>query len=80
MKNEKKFISFLRMKTILESRTLTKAILRLPKEERRVFILVYLKNYSLKQLCNALRITKAEAITLKEKALDDFFWNIEKYE
>ena len=68
------------MKTILESRTLTKAILRLPKEERRIFILVYLKNYSLKQLCKALRITKTEAITLKEKALDDFFWNIEKYE
>ena len=80
MKNEKSFISFQRMKTILESRTLTKAILRLPKEERKVFIMVYLKNYSLKNLCHSLKISRQDAITLKEKALDDFFWNIEKYE
>lgn len=80
MQNRGLNISLRRLKTILLSKTLTKAILRLPKEERSIFIMTYVRGFPLYKVCRTLKISRKEAIQLKEKALDDFFWNIEKFE
>ncbi len=72
--------SLMRLQIILHSKTLTKAILRLPKKERSVFVMTYIKKYPLYKVCNVLKLSRKEVIAMKEKALDDFFWNIEKFE
>ena len=42
--------------------------------------MTYVRGFPLYKVCRTLKISRKEAIHLKEKALDDFFWNIEKFE
>ena len=65
-----------RVQKILTSEVLTKALLKLPKKERSMFVMSFLRNDSLEYVCKVLRISKREAVELKEKASNDFIENI----
>mgnify|MGYP002853226399 CR=1 FL=1 len=80
MKNfdEKKYKR--RLQKVLTSEVLTKALLRLPKKERSMFVMTFLRNDRLEYVCKVLSISKREAVELKKQTVNDFLENIVKLE
>ena len=76
MKNfdEKKYKR--RLQKVLTSEVLTKALLRLPKKERSMFVMTFLRNDRMEYVCKVLKISKREAVELKEQTINDFLENV----
>ena len=60
----------------LRSDIVAKSILKLPRKERSIFVMTYLRNNRLEYICEKLKITREEALILKKKALVDFTDNL----
>ena len=65
-----------RIQKVLTSEILIKALLKLPKKERSMFVMTYLRNDRLEYVCKVLRISKREAVELKEQTINDFLENV----
>ncbi len=76
MKNfdEKKYKR--RIQKVLTSEVLTKALLRLPKKERSMFVMTFLRNDRMEYVCKVLGISKRKAVELKEQTINDFLENV----
>ena len=60
----------------LRSDIVAKSILKLPRKERSIFVMTYLRINRLEYICEKLKITREEALILKKKALVDFTDNL----
>lgn len=80
MKNfdEKKYKR--RLTIILTSEILTKALLKLPVKERSMFVMAFLRNDELEYVCKVLRISKPEAVELREQTANNFIENVTELE
>ena len=80
MKNfdEKKYKR--RLQRVLTNEVFTKALLKLPKKERSMFVMMFLRNDRLEYVCKVLKISKREAVELKQQTVNDFLENIVKLE
>ena len=76
MKNfdEKKYKR--RLQKVLTSEVLTKALLKLPRKERSMFVMTFLRNDCLEYVCKVLKVSKREAVELKEQTINDFLENV----
>lgn len=76
MKNfdEKKYKR--RLQKVLTSEILVKALVKLPKRERSMFVMTFLRNDRMEYVCKVLKISKREAVELKEKTINDFLENV----
>lgn len=65
-----------RLQKVLTSEVLTKALLRLPRKERSMFVMTFLRNDRMEYVCKILKISKREAVELKEQTINDFLENV----
>ncbi len=65
-----------RLQKILTSEILVKALLKLPKKKRSMFVMTFLRNDRMEYVCKVLNISKREAVELKEQTINDFLENV----
>lgn len=65
-----------RIKIFLKDKNFYMAIKSLPKLERRVFLLFVIKNQNLNKVCEALKISKIQALKLKRQSITHFIKNL----
>ena len=65
-----------RLQKVLTSEILVKALLKLPKRERSMFVMTFLRNDRMEYVCKVLKISKREAVELKEQTINDFLENV----
>ena len=65
-----------RVQKILTSEILVKALLKLPKKKRSMFVMTFLRNDRMEYVCKVLNISKREAVELKEQTINDFLENV----
>jgi DNA-directed RNA polymerase specialized sigma subunit len=67
-----------RLEIILTNEIYTKALRKLPKNERSIFIMAIIRNDTLEHSCKVLNLSKKEALQLEDNAIKHFLNNVKK--